>query len=67
MLDMQAHLEKLRCDAEECILISRLATDPQKKELFTRLAKHLTALASEVERAITAPRLAMPCAPPLRR
>ncbi|MFY9959077.1 hypothetical protein [Bradyrhizobium sp.] len=53
MLDMQAHLEKLRCDAEECMLISRLATDPQKKELFTRLAKHLTALASEVERVIT--------------
>ena len=47
------HLEKLRCDAEECRLISSLATDPQKKELFTRLAKHLTALASEVERAIT--------------
>jgi hypothetical protein len=53
MQDMQAHLEKLLCDAEECALISRLATDPQKKELFTRLAKHLTALASEVERAIT--------------
>jgi hypothetical protein len=52
MLDMQGHLEKLLCDAEECTLISRLATDPQKKEVFTRLAEHLTALASEVERAI---------------
>jgi hypothetical protein len=52
MQDMQAHLEKLLCDAEECTLISRLATDPQKKELFARLAEHLTALASEVERAI---------------
>jgi len=29
-----------------------LATDPKKRELFTRLADHLTVLASEVERAI---------------
>jgi hypothetical protein len=54
MGDMQAHLEKLRCDAEECLLIGKLATDPQKKELFTRLAEHLTALASDVERTIVA-------------
>jgi len=37
MKDMQAHLEKLRCDAAECALISKLATDGQKKELFARL------------------------------
>ena len=29
-----------------------LATDPKKRELFTRLADHLTVFASEVERAI---------------
>jgi hypothetical protein len=52
MKDMQAHLEKLRSDAAECALISSLATNQEKKELFARLAKHLTALASEVERAI---------------
>jgi hypothetical protein len=52
MKDMEAQLEKLRLDAEDCTLISRLATDPNKQELFTRLAKHLATLASEVERAI---------------
>ena len=50
--DMQAQLEKLRTDAAECALIHDLATDPKKRELFARLAEHLTALASAVERAI---------------
>ncbi len=52
MKDMRAHLEKLRADAAECALIRDLATDPQKRELFTRLADHLSALASEVEAEI---------------
>jgi hypothetical protein len=54
MQDMKAHLEKLRADAAECALIRDLATDPQKRALFTRLADHLSALASEVEAAIEA-------------
>jgi hypothetical protein len=52
MKDMQAHLEKLRADAAECTLISDLATDVKKRELFVRLADHLKALAAEVERTI---------------
>jgi hypothetical protein len=52
MKDMQAQLQKLRTDAAECALIRDLATDPKKRELFTKLADHLTVLASEVERAI---------------
>jgi hypothetical protein len=52
MQDMKAHLEKLRSDAAECALIRDLATDPEKRALFTRLADHLGALASEVEAAI---------------
>jgi len=52
MQDMKTHLEKLRVDAAECALIRDLATDPQKRELFTRLAEHLSVLASEVEAAI---------------
>jgi hypothetical protein len=52
MQDMQAHLEKLRADAAECALIRDLATDPKKRELFTRLADRLMVLAAEVERAI---------------
>ncbi len=52
MRDMHAHLEKLRTDAAECKLMSDLATDLRKRELFARLADHLSVLASEVERAI---------------
>lgn len=48
MKDTQAQLEKLR----ECALIGDLATDSKKRELFTRLADHLTVLASQVERVI---------------
>lgn len=54
MQDMRAHLEKLRADAAECALIRDLATDPKKRELFTRLAERLSTLAGEVEAAIAA-------------
>jgi hypothetical protein len=52
MQDMQTHLEKLRADAAECVLIRDLATNAQKRELFARLAEHLSALADQVEQAI---------------
>jgi heme oxygenase len=52
MKDMQEHLEKLHRDAAECAIIRDLATDPKKRELFTKLAEHMSVLASEVERAI---------------
>jgi hypothetical protein len=51
---MQAHLEKLRADAAECALVRDLATDPDKRELFTRLAEHLGVLATQMETAIAA-------------
>ncbi|WP_198026669.1 hypothetical protein [Bradyrhizobium sp. ARR65] len=54
MKDMQVHLEKLRADAAECKLISDLASDVEKRELFARLADHLNVLARELERAIEA-------------
>jgi hypothetical protein len=54
MQDMKVHLEKLRTDAGECALIRDLATDPEKRALVTRLAEHLTNLATEVEAAIAA-------------
>jgi hypothetical protein len=52
MQDMQAQLEKLRREAAECQMICDLATDPKKRELFERLAAHLTVLATEVEKAM---------------
>jgi hypothetical protein len=54
MNDMEKRLEKLLNDAEECALISKLATDPEKRELFARLAEHWKASAAEVERVIAA-------------
>jgi hypothetical protein len=54
MKDMMARLEKLRKDAAECELIRNLAVDRTKREMFGRLAIHLTMLAEELERAIAA-------------
>jgi len=57
MKHMQASLEKLRADAADAAIIRDLATDPDKRALYTRLADHLSRLADEVEIAIkrTAP------------
>lgn len=52
MTDCLAHLEKLRTDAADCALIRDLATDKAKRELFDRLANHLTVLAEHVELAM---------------
>jgi hypothetical protein len=52
MKDMQKHLETLLRNAAECDLVSDLATDKEKRELFARLAEHHRALAGEVQRAI---------------
>jgi hypothetical protein len=52
MKDMKAHLERLHRDAAECAIIRDLATDPKKRDLFTKLAEHMSVLASDVERAI---------------
>jgi hypothetical protein len=53
MQDMQKQLQKLRAEAAECKTISELSTDLQKRELFARLADHLSVLVSELERAIS--------------
>jgi len=49
MQDYLTHLEQLRKEAAECRLISDLATDVAKREMFDRLALHLTTLADQVE------------------
>ncbi|MHC2466979.1 hypothetical protein [Bradyrhizobium embrapense] len=54
MKDMRAQLEKLRIEAEECELISKLATNGTKKALFAKLAAQHRALADEVEQAMQA-------------
>ena len=56
MQDYKLHLEKLRRDAAECALVRDLATDPAKREMFDRLARHLNELADQVEQAMNAPK-----------
>jgi hypothetical protein len=54
MKDYQASIEKLRTDAAEFALTRDLASDKTKREMFDRLARHLSRLADEVERAMNA-------------
>jgi len=54
MHDYQTRLDKLRTDAAECRLICDLATDQAKRDMFDRLAAHLTTLADHVEKAMLA-------------
>lgn len=42
-------IDRLRADAAECVMISSLATDSQKRVFFEKLSAHLTDLASEIE------------------
>ncbi|WP_439371370.1 hypothetical protein [Bradyrhizobium sp. DASA03120] len=51
MKDIQEYLEKLQVQTAECEMIRDLATEPKKRELFTRLAEHFKTLATELERA----------------
>ena len=53
MKDIQTHLDKIRSDAAECVLLGNLVTDG-KREVFARTAQHLYALALEVEKTIAA-------------
>ena len=49
MENLQARLERLLTDAEDCALIGKLATDGSKRELFNRLAVDLRGMASDVQ------------------
>jgi hypothetical protein len=58
--DLKATLEKLLTDAEDCVVIGKLATDEKKRELFNRLATDLRSMARDVEAAMIALRRAGP-------
>jgi hypothetical protein len=60
MKDYWTHLEALRKPAAESALISALAIDPQKRELFAKHAAHISALAAEVEHAMAANKVEPP-------
>ena len=52
MQDMQATLEKLLTDAEDCELISKLATDLGKRATYGKLAAQFRAMAEELQAEI---------------
>jgi hypothetical protein len=52
MQDYLAQVEKLRQDAAECARVRDLAANQEKRDLFGRLASHLTLLADQVEMAL---------------
>jgi hypothetical protein len=52
MKDVRERLNKLRADAADLALISRRANDPQKRELFGRLADELAIEALELEQVV---------------
>jgi hypothetical protein len=54
MEDLKAKLEKLRSEADDCELISRLATDGAKRVLFGKLAVDLRIMARDIEAMIAA-------------
>lgn len=52
MKDLRERLDKLRADAADLVLMSRRASDPQKRELFERLADELAIEALELEQVV---------------
>jgi hypothetical protein len=52
MRDLEAKLERLRCEASECEMIGNLATDKPKRDLFRKLATDLRAMARDIEAMI---------------
>ena len=48
MTDMKAHLDKIRSDAAECLLLSSIVPN-DKKEMFVKIAEHLNNLAFEID------------------
>ena len=52
MTDLQAELERFETLASECELITKLATDGSKRELYLRLAMHYRELAADMRTVI---------------
>jgi hypothetical protein len=52
MSALSEQLSKVRADAAECALVASLTIDPQKKQMYERIANHLTTLADEVAQAV---------------
>jgi len=49
MLDLKTKIERLIADADDCELISRLATDVSKRASFRRLAEQYRKMAKQLQ------------------
>ncbi len=54
MKDLLNRLQKLKDDADDCLLISRLATDLHKRKAFAKLAEGYKAMIVALEANIEA-------------
>jgi hypothetical protein len=52
MTELQAKLERFETLMAECELITKLATDGAKRELYLRLALHYRELAADMRKSI---------------
>ena len=57
MEDLEARLEKLLTDAEDCALIAKRTTDGEKRDLFNRLASDPRSMASDIQGMIALKRV----------
>jgi hypothetical protein len=55
--DLEARLEKLLTDAEDCAFIAKRTTDGEKRDLFNRLATDLRSMASDIQGMIALKRV----------
>ncbi len=49
MKDLQATLERMLTEAEDCDLIGKLATDANKRVLFEKMALGLRSMAKDIQ------------------
>ena len=54
MDEMKAKLDRLLAEAEDCDLIGKLATDPEKRAYFAKLAGQLRAMADDIKAVLAA-------------
>lgn len=54
MKDLKKYSEKLKADAEDCLTISRMATDEEKRKVFATMAETYRNLAEDLDRIIAA-------------
>ncbi len=55
MQDIRIKIDAFRAEAEDCDLIAKLATSPQKRDLFTQLARRFRQMVDDLEAVLRDP------------